>query len=258
MGIIKKIGVIAYYTMKEILKSKILINVFLIGLAMMVVTYVASEFTYGVPEKIALDFGLSMLWFSSCGIALFMGVSLISKEIDSRTVYMIISRPIPRYGFVLGKVVGLVSVLIINIVLLAGMTLLASAFLGGEINELVFWTLGFTLIEAILVMLLVILFALVANNILAIIITFLLLTVGHAVQETQNYQFVTNRPLLKVVLEFYHLVLPAFYKLNLKDFMLYNQSLPLDYLLINMTYGLAYSLFVLILIIFLFNRKNLD
>ncbi|WPU65534.1 ABC transporter permease [Peredibacter starrii] len=258
MGITKKIGVIAYYTTKEILKSKILINVFLVGLAMMVISYVASEFTYGVPQKVALDFGLSMLWFSSCGIALFMGVGLISKEIDSRTVYMIISRPVPRYAFVLGKIAGLIAVLVINIALLAGMTLLASAFLGGEISDLVYWTLGFTLLEAILLLLVVIFFSLIANNILAIIISFLLLTVGHAVQETQNYLFVTSRPLLKSVLEFYHLILPAFYKFNLKDFMLYNQTLPLDYLLINLTYGVIYSLFVLVLIIFLFNRKNLD
>lgn len=258
MGILKKVGVIAYYTMKEILKSKILINVFLIGLAMMVITYVASEFTYGVPEKVALDFGLSMLWFSSCGIALFMGVGLISKEIDSRTVYMIISRPIPRYGFVLGKVAGLIAVLVINIALLAAMTLTATAFLGGEVSDLVFWSLGYTLLEAVLLLLVVIFFSLLANNILAIIISFLLLTVGHAVQETQNYQFVVTRPFLKEILEFYHLVLPAFYKLNLKDFMLYNQTLPLDYLLTNLAYGVAYSLFVLIFIIFLFNRKNLD
>lgn len=258
MGISKKVGIIAYYTMKEILKSKILINVFLIGVAMMVITYVASEFTYGVPEKVALDFGLSMLWFSSCGIALFMGVGLISKEIDSRTVYMIISRPIPRYGFVLGKVAGLIAVLVINIGLLAAMTLTATAFLGGEVSDLVLWSLGYTLLEAILLLLVVILFSLLANNILAIIISFLLLTVGHAVQETQNYQFVMTRPMLKEVLEFYHLVLPAFYKLNLKDFMLYNQALPLDYLLTNLAYGVAYSLFVLIFIIFLFNRKNLD
>jgi ABC-type transport system involved in multi-copper enzyme maturation permease subunit len=166
--------------MKEVLKSKILLNVFLIGLGMMLITFVASEFTYGVPGKVALDFGLGMLWFSSCGISLFMGVTLIAKEIDSRTVYMIISRPVPRYAFVLGKVVGLVSVLVINIFLLSLMTLLTTHLLGGRIDELVYWAVAFTLIESILLLLVVIFFSLNVNSIITVLISVILLLSGHA------------------------------------------------------------------------------
>jgi len=65
--------IIAAYTFKELLKSKILLNVFFIGLGLMLVTYVATEFTYGVPERVALDFGLGMLSISSLAISLFLG-----------------------------------------------------------------------------------------------------------------------------------------------------------------------------------------
>lgn len=85
-----------------------------------------------------------------------------------------------------------------------------------------------------------------------------LLLLGHAIQDTQSMLFVTQRPLLKFLLDFYHLVLPGFYKLNLKDFVLYKQSLPLSYLLGSMTYGLAYCGFLLSLIIVIFDKKNLD
>ena len=51
---------IALYTFKEIWKSKILLNVFFVGMGLMVVTYVATEFTFGVPERVALDFGLGL------------------------------------------------------------------------------------------------------------------------------------------------------------------------------------------------------
>jgi ABC-type transport system involved in multi-copper enzyme maturation permease subunit len=254
--VLSKIVIIAYYTMKEILKSKILVNVFLVGLAMMVLTFVAAEFTYGVPGKIALDFGLSMLWFSSCGIALFTGVSLISKEIDSRTVYMVISRPVPRYAFVLGKIAGLSSVLLINVFLLSAMTLISTSFLGGELNSLVWWTLLYTIVESILLLLVVILFSMTVNNVLCV--SLLLLVSGHAIRETQNIQFVQLRPFLKGLVDLYHLILPGFYKLNLKDYVLYNQSLSSEYLWTNLIYGILYSLFVLFVILFLFNRKNLD
>ena len=109
-----KIFTIAYYTFKEIFKSKILVSVFFAGLGLMLVTYVATEFTYGVPERVALDFGLGILSLSSLAISLFLGATLLSKEIDSRTVYMVISRPVPRFAFILGKLLGLLGIQAIN------------------------------------------------------------------------------------------------------------------------------------------------
>jgi ABC-2 type transport system permease protein len=258
MGAPDKIWTISYYTFREILKSKILLNVFLIGLGLVGFVYVATEFTYGVPEKVALDFGLGMLSFSSLGIALFMGATLLPKEIDSRTVYMVISRPVPRYAFILGKILGLFGILVVNIVLLSVMTLTASIMMGGELSGLIFWAILFNVIECLLLLLVTVLISLFSNSILSSIISFVLLILGHAIQESQNLGFVANRPIWGSVLRFYHLILPGFYKLNLKDFILYEQSLAPSYLWGNLAYGLFYSTFVFVLIIYLFNKKNLD
>ncbi len=255
---VEKIRIIAYYTFKEILKSKILINVFFAGLLLMIMTYVATEFTYGVPERVALDFGLGMLSLSSIAISLFLGVNLLSKEIDSRTVYMVISRPVPRYAFILGKMIGLIGIQVVNVFLLSVMTLVVTTTLGGEISSLIMWAIGFTLLESILLLLVVVLMSLLANNILSSLISVVILLLGHAVKETQGAGFVQNNPLFKSVLEIYHFFLPGFYKLNLKDFVLYKTSLPLDYLLSSLMYGLTYSGFLLLTIIYLFNRKNID
>lgn len=258
MSVISKILMIANFTMRDILKSKILFNVFLIGLGMMLLTYVATEFTYGVPERVALDTGLGMLTISSLGIALFMGATLISKEIDSRTVYMIIARPVPRYAFILGKTSGLFMVLIINIVLLSLMTLAVTSFLGGQIDQLIIWSIFFILLESLLLLLVVLFFSLISNNILAIIISLVLLVIGHAIKDTQSILFVQNRPMLLSLLKFYHMVLPGFYKLNLKDYVLYKQNIPLSYLAQATAYGVSYCGFLLFLIITIFEKKNLD
>jgi hypothetical protein len=60
------------------------------------------------------------------------------------------------------------------------------------------------------------------------------------------------------LLDFYHLVLPGFYKLNLKDFVIYKKDIGWDYLLGAFSYGTSYSLFLLFMIIYVFNKKNLD
>ena len=255
---LNKVLIIARYTFKQLLKSKVLWITLSLGIALLVVTYVATEFTYGVPEKIALDFGLGMLSISSMGIALFMGATLLSSEIDSRTVYMVISRPVPRWVFITGKIAGLIGVLILNELILSIMTLFCTWMLGGALSQVVFLSILFTILESILLLLLVVFLSLFVNTILASSLTAIILLLGHAIKETQNILFVENRPYLKMILEFYHYVLPAFYKLNLKDFVLYNQSLDGGYLAGMTLYGFLYSAALFFLIILIFNRKNLD
>lgn len=250
--------VIAYYTFKEIFKSKILLNVFFIGLALMVVSYVATEFTFGVPERVAIDFGLGMLSLSSLGISLFLGVNLLSKELESRTVYMIVSRPVSRSSFIIGKIMGLMGIQAINVVILSLMTLTSSFLLGGEISALIIWAVGFIFIESLMLLLVVALVSLLVNNVLTVLLSVVLLLLGHSIKETQQISFIQNSPFLDGLLDVYHFFLPAFYKLNLKDFVIYEKSLPLSYLFPALGYGIIYSGAVLFLIIAIFNRKNLD
>ncbi len=255
---LNKILIISFYTLKEILKSRILYVTLLIGIALMVVTYVATEFTFGVPEKVALDFGLGMLSLSSLGISLFMGATLLPNEINSRTVYMVISRPVPRWVFITGKIIGLMSVLLINIAFLSVLTLLCSYLLGGEINQAIIFAILFNVLECMLLLLVVVFFSLFCNTILSTSISLLVLMLGHAIKETQNIGFVESRAFIKTVLEVYHLILPGFYKLNLKDFVIYNQTIETSYILNSFLYGSCYSLFLFCLIVVIFNRKNLD
>jgi ABC-type transport system involved in multi-copper enzyme maturation permease subunit len=253
-----KILLVAQYTFKEILKSKVLLNIFFIGLALILVTYVATEFTFGVPERIALDFGLGMLSLSTLGISLFLGVNLLSSEIESRTVYMIISRPVPRSNFILGKLLGLMGIQAINVALLSLMTLSATVLLGGNLDSLIFWTVGFIFLESLLLLLVVVFISLFANNILAVLFSVVVLLLGHAIKDTQQTSLVERSDFLKVLLDVYHFILPGFYKLNLKDYILYESELPLSYLFSAASYGIFYSGFLLVMIILIFNKKNLD
>ncbi len=255
---LNKTFTIALYTFKEIWKSKILLNVFFVGMGLMVVTYVATEFTFGVPERVALDFGLGMLSLSSLGISLFLGVGLLSKEIESRTVYMVISRPVPRYAFILGKLIGLMGIQAVNVLILAVMTMSTTRFLGGEINGLIFWTVGFIFLESLMLLLVVVLLSLLANNILSVLFSLALLLLGHVIKDTQDISFVKDNVVAVKILEVYHFMLPAFYKLNLKEFVIYKNELSLNYLLGNLGYGILYSAFLLLVVVFLFQRKNLD
>ncbi len=249
---------IAKYTAKEILKSKILISTLIIGLALFVLTFVAYSFSYGDPARIAIDFGLGMLSLSSVGIATFIGVSLLFDEIEQRTIYQIISRPVGRNTFLLGKTFGLISVLVINILILSFVSVALYLFLDGEMNNLIVWSIIFTVVEAIMVLVIVSFFSLLTSKVLSVLLTISLYIVGHAIGGVKLLTFVKDRPFLEYIIDGYQFLLPGFYKLNIKDFVLYKKSLPTEYLFSSLSYGILYSLGVVCLSIFIFNKKDLN
>jgi ABC-type transport system involved in multi-copper enzyme maturation permease subunit len=258
MNELKKINIIAYYTFREIIKSRILLNALFLGIALLAVTFVAFNFTYGDPARVALDFGLGTLTLSSVGIAVFIGVGLLSKEIESRTVYMIISRPVKRYQFILGKIIGLSLVLILNILLLSLLTLSCYFFIGGDYYSIISWSIVFVMLESILVLLVVSTLSLITSPTLAVLFTIVLYVSGHSISSAKLTTFATNSTIFSNLLETYQFILPAFYKLNIKEFVIYKQSLSIEFILKTAAYGCIYSLFLILLSIIIFEKKNLD
>lgn len=255
---LKKSLTVARYTASEIINSKILLNTLFIGIGLFVLTFVAYSFSYGDPSRIALDFGLGMLSLSSVGISIFMGVSILFDEIENRTIYQIISRPVQRSSFLVGKLLGLSSVLILNILILSIISLVLFLGLGGEMNQLIYWTILFTIFEAILVLIIVTFFSLLTSKVLSVILTICVYIAGHAISGVKLLSFVENRSYLQKFIDAYEFFLPGFYKLNIKDFLLYKKTLPLEYLLSSTSYVILYSGALICLSVYIFNRKDLN
>ncbi|MBF0361420.1 MAG: hypothetical protein HQK49_10425 [Oligoflexia bacterium] len=253
-----KLLIICRYTFVEIYKSKVLINVFLVGLALLLICYVAYSFTYAVPERIALDVGLGMLSLSSVGLAIFFGVGLISKEIENRTIYMILSRPISRRIFFLGRILGMIGILILNISILSTLTILTYVVLGGVLNKLIFIAIIFSIIESIIILLIAVLFSLITNITLSTIYTIVIFISGHALTDTLTNRFATSNVFFNSLLKTGSYIFPNLSKLNLKDYVLYNQMLPIPTLAWMFSYGVLYSIFLIVIIVVIFDRKNLD
>ena len=255
---LSKTLLIARTTFREMLKSKILWNVGVIGLLMAILTYVSSEFTFGAPLRVAIDIGLASLSLSSYVITLLIGVSLIQKEEDSRTIYLIISRPASRTSFLVGKILGVVAFLALNVFLLCCCTVAIVLLLGGKISPLVATAMLFSVMEAVMLLCVVVLLSLVANPALTLMGAVLVLVAGHAVVETSGYAFVKSRPWLQQVLDFYHLVLPGFYRFNLKDLVLHQEAVSTGQVLYVTLYWLCYSCGLVSASAWILNRKNLD
>jgi len=258
MDSIVKSYIVAKYSFGEIIKSRVLYNVLLLGIALGVISLVAAGLTYEVPGRVAIDLGLGMLSLSAVGIAIFMGVNLLSKEIESRTIYIMLSRPIGGVSFIVGKLFGMGAVLFLNILILAIITVGLYMFLGGELNSLILACVLFSFLEALLVLFVVVLFSLITNNYLSVIFTIAVWITGHALSDTLTNLFSKVNPFLHKIVYIAALILPNFNKLNIKDHVIYKQSLPISYLLGTAGNSLLYLLMLVFLMAVIFKKKSLD
>ncbi len=253
-----KTVVIARYTFQELVRSKFLWNVGVLGLVLAGVTLTAAEFAYGVPARIAVDLGLAFCAISGYGLAFFAGVPLVRQEEDSRTIYLIISRPVSREAFLLGKVLGVTAFLTLNFVLVTACVLLAVTASGGELPTMGWYALVANWMECVMLLATVVLISLLANRALTILGGVALLVAGHSVAETAAINFVRMRPWLHDVVTFYDWVLPGFHRFNLKDYVLYQAHPGEGYFAKLALYWSLYTMALLAMCCWLVRRKDFD
>lgn len=254
----KNILTVTRFTFLEVYRSKLMISLIFLALGLIGVSYVASEFAYGAPAKVALDVGFGVMSISNLIISIFIGANLINKEIEQRTLYMVISKPISRSSFLIGKIFGLSSILLINSLILGLLSILIYLFFEGIYTPLMAWTIVFSFLEVFTVLIFAVFFSLITNTTLSVIFTIAVFIVGHAVNETSKLIFAKVSSLYSVLLDVSFVLIPNFYKLNLKDFVLYQQNISTDYLISTLAYLLLYLIALMTLVLLIFKNKNLD
>ncbi len=256
--IFSKVFLVSRYTFLEIFKSKIMMSGLILAGIIVLVSSVASEFTYGVPEKVALDFSLGLLTVSLIGISIFMGSSLLASEIENRTLYMVLSRNIYRWQFLIGRILGMLAILGILSVFLGIVGYLCFLAYGGKQDPLIFWSILFVYFESMITLSIVILFSLLTNRVMTVLYSIGMYLMAHALTPSLDIPYVQLHPFLKKILYFFSYVFPDFYKINIKNYVLYDHNLSFSYLFNQSLYCLFYFVAVMLLVIQIFSKKNLD
>ena len=254
----RRMLIIGKYTFIDLFKSRITLNVLILGVILCIVSYVSYSFTFGVPQKVAIDVGLGLLSLSSVAVALFLGASLLSSEIESRTVYVVLSRSVSRFQFLMGKLIGLGAILTLNILILCIFIFGLYLILGGSFEVLFVWNTLFTILEALLLMMVTVLLSLVSNKVVTVLVSICLYVVGHAINPEKISLIIKKSLGLQGIVDAINWTIPNFYKLNLKDLVLYQQNIETSYLVGTSVYAISYILFLIALCLFIFKRKNLD
>ena len=114
----KAIGDIAINAFRESVRDKVLYNLVLFAVLMMGASYLIGQLTAGQDVKIIKDLGLAATTIFGLFIAVFIGIGLVSKEVERRSIYSLLSKPIHRYHLIVGKYLGLSLTLLVNVTIM--------------------------------------------------------------------------------------------------------------------------------------------
>ena len=113
---------IATNTFREAIRDRVLYSILFFAAGVLFLSLAVSEITIGDGEKVVRSVAQGAIRLFTSGIALFLGVGLVYKELERKTIYTIASKPIPRWLFLLGKYAGLMAVLAVELLLLGSST----------------------------------------------------------------------------------------------------------------------------------------
>ena len=100
---------------KESVRDRVPYTMVIFAVLMMAASYLISQMTAGQDLKIIKDLGLAALSIFGLLIAVFIGIGLVSKEVEKKSVFALLTKPVTRTEFILGKYVGLVTTLVVNL-----------------------------------------------------------------------------------------------------------------------------------------------
>lgn len=258
MGIsILRIWAIAANSFREVIRDRILYFIGFFALLMAFAWRLLPEIAVGTHEKIFLDLGLAAIGLLGIIVAVFVGTGLINKEIDKKTILVLIPKPLSRAEFILGKHLGLSGVLAVMLGVMLVIYLLMLLGMKVSFQPLPLIVSVFYLgLELILIAAVAIAFGVFTSSILATLMTFGVYLMGHISKDLIQLGIISKNPNILAITKNIYLILPDLERLNFRNEAVYGLLPSADVLIANALYSLVYTGLLLGISILIFSRRQ--
>src|SRR5258706_4225681 len=186
-----RVGIVALNTFREAVRDRVLYNLVFFALVMIAASILVGQTAIDIESMVIVTLGLTAISVIGLLIAVFIGVGLVSKEMDKRTLYALLAKPVRRWEFLLGKFGGLVLTLAVNTIAMAVGLFLALSLVkqsGEHLEKSVLVAVYFILLKLAVVVALALLFSCYTTPLLAILCTAGLYIAGVFVKEMRDFQ----------------------------------------------------------------------
>jgi ABC-type transport system involved in multi-copper enzyme maturation permease subunit len=264
---VRNIIIIALNTFKESIRDKILYNIVFLALAMAIMSILLGEWSVFDRAHVIKGLTFSIMSVSGLLISIFVGISLVQKEIQKRTVLTLLSKPLFRGDFILGKYVGLIMVVS------AHLTLLTVVFYGilwmtdSSPQWILLQAIFMIFIEMALVVAMAVLFSSFSTPVLSALFTMGLYISGHLSNEILKQiallKVMSGDPFVKeyyTQMEFFaklaNYILPNLHHFNIQHQIIHGLALPENYIFTTVAYGFGYIVLLLSISVWWFSKRD--
>jgi ABC-type transport system involved in multi-copper enzyme maturation permease subunit len=251
-----KLYAIIVNTFREAIRDKIFIAIIVFSIITMGAARVIKPLTLGEEAKVIKDIGLNSITFFSVLIAILIGGRLVYKEMEKRTLYLILSRPVSRTTFIVGKYLGLMLVLFDSLVIMTGVFYLFLLLLHIPASYLLLWSLVLTFFEVAIITALAIFFSTFSTPITSAIFTFVLYFIGHLTPDLKSLARIAKSPVVSFLSDILYYFLPNLANFNIKAQVVHNALLDYKVIFLTILYGIVYSAFLIFLSCLIFRKKD--
>ena len=251
-----KLRALALNTFKEAVRNKVFYLLVVLGVTTALSSQIISMLTLGDRVKVLKDVGLASIDFFCVLIAVFTGINLVHKEIDKKTLYNIISKPISRSSFILGKFLGLALTLLVALVSMAAIFFVFLLLSSGGFDPGILLYFLLLYLQLLIITSISLVFSSFSTPILASIFTISLYLIGQVTWTFNEFKHKLVKPLEKIIAYIFYYILPNLEKFNIKNEVVMKVKLDNYLILTAILYGLGYTAALLLLTILIFNRKE--
>ena len=252
-----RIAAIALNTFREAIRNRVLYLLLVFAVIMISFAQILSLLTVGSEEKIIKDFGLASIDVFGVLTAVFVGIGLVSREIERRTVYTLLAKPIHRFEFILGKYAGLVLTLAVNTAVMTAWFFLVLAFKGMLDARLAVAVL-LLFFQFLLITALAILFSCLSSPILSGVMTLALYVIGHLLWSFDLLEAKIISPAGRALCRALYYLLPNLGNFDIKGEVVNGLPIAAGTVGFAALYLLLYGAAVLLAACAIFQRKELQ
>lgn len=220
---------IAVHTFKESVRERVLYNLVVFALLMFGAAILFGTISVGIERIILVNLGLSSISVFGLLMAIFIGIGLVSKEIERRTIYVILSKPVARAEFIVGKYLGLLLTLLVNTSIMTAGFYLALLYQKRSLglNDLLpLGAIYFILLQLAMVVGLAVLFSCISTPLLAAVYTFCIYVIGNFLGDVRWFGQESASPLLRGLTDLVYYLMPNFSNFNVIGQISHGQSIP--------------------------------
>jgi ABC-type transport system involved in multi-copper enzyme maturation permease subunit len=258
-SVFRRVASIARNTFREAVRDRVLYNLVLFVLLLTCGAIFLGELSAAQESKIIVDMGLSAMLLFGIFIAIFVGVGLVYKEIERRTIYAIFAKPVGRGEFLAGKYLGLCLTLAVNVAVMGAGVSLALLYVERGWTPLAFniWpAVALIYVELMIVVAVALLFSSFSTPALSALLTFLVFVIGHFSADLKNLSATVGTGAARFVFAALYYLLPNLSNYAYITAASHGETPNAANFFAAVLYGAVYIAVLLAAATLIFNRRN--